>query len=97
YTAKRKPLRTFNQINQRLTLAKEHEHWLDEWNNFIWSDEAHFEVLNRKKGTYIRRLKSKINQSFNFIPRVQGGGGCVSVWRCISGGARGLLVVYNVR
>ncbi|CAF4271632.1 unnamed protein product, partial [Rotaria sordida] len=29
--------------------------------------------------TYIRRLKSKIKQPFNFIPRIQGGGGRVSV------------------
>jgi hypothetical protein len=26
---------------------------------------------------------------------VQGGGGCVSVWGCISGGARGPLVLYS--
>ncbi|CAF4933720.1 unnamed protein product, partial [Rotaria sp. Silwood1] len=83
---------------QRLTFGKEHEHWLDEWNNVMWSDEAHFEVSSRKNGTYIYRLKSEINQLFNFIPRVQGGrGGCVSVWGCISGGAHGPLVVHNDR
>ncbi|CAF3903122.1 unnamed protein product [Rotaria sp. Silwood1] len=64
----------------------------------MWSDEAHFEVSSRKNGTYIYRLKSEINQLFNFIPRVQGGrGGCVSVWGCISGGAHGPLVVHNDR
>ncbi|CAF2626891.1 unnamed protein product [Rotaria sp. Silwood2] len=75
----------------------EHEHWLDEWNNVMWSDETHFEVLNRKNGTYIHRLQSEIDQPFNFTPRAQGGGGCASVWGCISGGARGQRMVYNGR
>ena len=80
YTAKRKPLRTPAQIKQRVTFAKDHQHWLNEWNNVIWSDEAHFEVLNRKNGSFVRRLKSESNEPFNFIPRAQGGGGSVSVW-----------------
>ncbi|CAM4846293.1 unnamed protein product, partial [Rotaria magnacalcarata] len=53
--------------------------------------------LNRKNGTYVRRLKSETNQPFNFIPRVQGSGGSISVWGCIAGGARGPLVIYNGR
>ncbi|CAF3020322.1 unnamed protein product [Rotaria sp. Silwood2] len=73
FTVKRKPLRKPTQIKQRLKFAKEHKHWLDEWNNVMWSDEAHFEVLNRKNGTYIRRLQLEINQPFNLILRVQGG------------------------
>ncbi|CAF0963481.1 unnamed protein product [Rotaria magnacalcarata] len=80
YTAKRKPVRTLAQIKKRLKFAKEHQYWL---------------MLNRKNGTYIRRLKSETNQSFNFIPRVQGGGGNVSVWGCISGGAHAPLLIYN--
>ena len=54
-------------------------------------------MLNRKNGTLVRRLKSESNEPFNFVPRVQGGGGSVSVWGCISGGARGSLVVYSGR
>lgn len=97
YTAKRKPLRKPSQIKQRLAFAREHQHWTTEWNNVIWSDEAHFEVLNRKNGTLVRRLRSENNEPFNFVPRVQGGGGSVSVWGCMSGGARGSLVVYTGR
>ena len=29
------------------------------------------------------------------MPRVQGGGGSVSVWSCMSGSARGPLVMYS--
>jgi len=97
YTAKRKPLRTFDQIKQRLKFAVEYKHWLNEWKKMIWSDEAHFEVLNRKTRTLVRRLISESNEPFNFVPRVQGGGGVVSVWGCMSASARGPLVVYNGR
>ena len=97
YIVKRKPLRTPARIKRRLTFAKDHQHWLNEWNNVIWSDEAHFEVLNRKNGSFVRRLKSVSNEPFNFIPRVQGGGGSISVWGCMSGGARDPLTIYTGR
>jgi len=95
YVAKRKPLRKPAQRRQRLFFAQTHRHWSQEWNNIIWSDEAHFEVLNRKNRTFVRRLSTEKDQPFNFVPRVQGGGGCVSIWGCMAGGARGPLVIYS--
>ncbi|CAF2177571.1 unnamed protein product [Rotaria magnacalcarata] len=71
--------------------------WTTGWNNVIWSDETHFEVLNRKNGSLVRRLKLENNEPFNFARRVQGGGESVSVWGCMSGGGRGSLVVYTGR
>ena len=71
YTVKRKPLRKPIQIKEGLTFAKDHQHWLNEWDNVIWSDEAHSEVLNRKNSTFVRRLKSDSNEPFNFIPHIQ--------------------------
>ena len=61
----------------------------------IWSDEAHFEVFNRKNHTFVGRLKSDSNQPLNFLPRAQGGGGHVSIWGCMSGVARGPLAMYS--
>ncbi|CAF1003959.1 unnamed protein product [Rotaria magnacalcarata] len=95
YQAKKKPLRTPGHKKQRLLFAREHQYWSQEWNNIIWSDEAHFEVLNRKNRTFVRRLRSESDQPFNFIPKVQGGGGSISVWGCMAGGARGPLVIYS--
>ena len=95
YTAKSKPFRKPEHKNERLSLAREHQNWLSEWNYFIWSDEAHFEVFNRKNRTFIRRLKSESNQPFNFLPRVKGDGGHISLWDCMSGGARNPLVIYS--
>ena len=97
YRAKKKPLRTHGHKKQRLLFAREHQYWCYEWNNIIWSDEAHFELLNRKNCTFVRRLRSENDQPFSFVPKVQGGGGCVSVWGCMVGGGRGPLVMYSGR
>ena len=68
---------------------------MKEWYNIIWSDKTHFEVFNRKNHTFVGRLKSDSNQPLNFLPRVQGGGGHVSIWGCMLGVARDPLVMYS--
>ena len=97
YRAKKKPLRTHGHKKQRLLFAHEHQYWCYEWNNIIWSGEAHFELLNRKNCTFVRRLRSENDQPFSFVPNVQGDGGCVSVWGCMVGGGGGPLVMYSGR
>ena len=52
-------------------------------------------MINCKNYTFVRRLKSESNQSFNLLPRVQGDGGHVSVWGCMSGDAHRPLVIYS--
>jgi transposase len=94
YTAKRKPSRKPAQRKERLSFVKEHHYWFKEWNNIIWSDEAHFEVFNLKDRTYVRRLHTETNEPLIFLPKLQSGDGNVGVWGCISGGARGPLVMY---
>ena len=80
YTTKRKPFRNPKQIKQRLKFAKEHEHWLNEWNNVMWSDdEAHFEVLNSTNRVLVLKLKTEMNKSFNFVPCIHGDS-VLSVW-----------------
>lgn len=43
-------------------MLKDHQYWFNDWNDVIWSDEAYFEVLNRKNGTFVCRLKLESNQ-----------------------------------
>ena len=64
YTAKSKLFRKSEHKKERLSFAKEHQNWLNEWNNINWSDEAHFEVFNRKNRTFVRRLKSNLVNYF---------------------------------
>ena len=98
YTTEPKPLRNPKQIKEYLKFARkqehehkhehEHEHWLNEWNTVIWSDdEAHLKVLNSTNRVLVHRLKREMNESFNFVPRLQSGG-VLSVYRYMSGGAR---------
>ena len=80
YTAKRKPLRNASQKQSRFQFAKDHVQWLpDYWKCVIWSDEAHFELFNRKNRTLVRRKMSESEKPFSFVPRMQKGGGSVSV------------------
>ena len=52
-------------------------------------------MFTRKNHTFVGRLKSESNQPFNFLPRVQGDGGHVSIWGCMSGGASAPLIIYS--
>ncbi|CAF4163843.1 unnamed protein product, partial [Rotaria sordida] len=55
------------------------------------------EVFNRKNRSFVRRLPSEADQPFNFQPRVQGGGGSVSVWGVMTAKGVGPLVFYDGR
>ena len=87
YTTKKKPLKKSEQQKQGLVSAKEHQYWLSEWNQLIWSDEAHFELFNRRNRTFVRRLQTESEHLFNFVPKAQGSCGYVSIWRCMFSGA----------
>ena len=98
YTAKRKPYRTAAHKRKRLEFANGHIDWLpNDWENIIWSDEAHFELFNRKNRTFVRRLMTEIDKPFSFVPRMQKGGGSVSVWGCMTSAGTGPLVFYEGR
>ncbi|CAF4484534.1 unnamed protein product, partial [Rotaria magnacalcarata] len=58
---------------------------------------SHFEVFNRKKKSFVRRLPSESDKPFNFQPRVQGGGGSISVWGIMTAKGAGPLVFYDGR
>lgn len=67
------------------------------WKEVVFSDEPHFEVINRKSRVYVRHLLPEKDALFNFQPRKQGGGGSVSVWGSFSAYGVGRLVVYTGR
>ena len=46
----------------------------------MWSDGAHFEIFDYWNRSLVRRLRKERDEPFNFVSRVQGGGGSVSVW-----------------
>ncbi|CAF1140677.1 unnamed protein product [Didymodactylos carnosus] len=98
YVTKRKPFRKARHSHVRLKFAREQQYWSDnDWKYVVFSDESHFEVLNRKNRSFVRYLRSEQDKPFNFRARVQGGGGCVSVWGCMTAEGIGSLVVYKGR
>ena len=68
---------------------------IDQMNGIMLSRVAKhiLKFLIVKNRTLVRRLKAENNEPFNFVPRVKGSDGTVSVWGCMSGGARGSLTL----
>ena len=98
YVQKRKPYRTRKQQDTRLKWCKEHVDWSEQaWRNVVFSDESHFEILNRKNRTYVRRTPTEKDKPFSFQTRSKRGGGSVSVWGCVSAEGVGPLDFYDGR
>ena len=95
YRAKKKSLRTPAHKKQGFFLFVNINTSVVKWDNVIWSQEAHFEVFNRKNCTFVHRRRLEYDQPFNFVPKVQGSSGCVSVWGFIADGARGPQVMHS--
>ena len=98
---KRKPLLLPRHRTQRLKWCKERSHWtIPQWFRVFWSDEANFQVVNRKTKRKIRRytITSRINYSQQlFAQRVQGGGGSVGIWGCFNYQGAGICHIYRGR
>jgi hypothetical protein len=55
------------------------------------------ELVNRHNRVYVRRLPQEQNCAFNFQPRLQGGGGQVSMWGCFTAAGPGPILFYDGR
>lgn len=98
YTQKKRPFHNRKQIKKRFAWCRDHLNWtITAWEKVCFSDESHFEVLNRKNRKLVRRIPSERDSPFSFSTRTQGGGGSVSVWGCFSVNGMGLLMSYDGR
>ena len=98
YTQKRRPYRNKKQTKKRRDWCKAHSTWtLDVWKHVLFSDESHFEVINRKNRCFVRRNPQEKDCQFNFATKTQGGGGTVSVWGCFNATGTGPLIKYEGR
>lgn len=98
YTQKKKPFRNHRKRKIRLNWCKKYNKWpVNQWYKVIFSDESHFELINRKNRRYVRRFSIEFNQPFCFAPKMQGGGGSLSVWGCFTAHGPGPLVFYEGR
>ena len=98
YTDKRKSIRNALRRKVRLQFANDYIGWLlYNWKRIIWTDEAHFELFNRKSRTLVRRTRSESEKSFSSVLRMQKGGGKISLWGCMTSEGIGDLVCYDGR
>lgn len=98
YTQKRRPYRNKKQAKKRLAWCNSHVLWTqNEWKYIIFSDESHFQVINRKNRWFVHRTSEEKEAQFNFSTKAQGGGGTVSVWGCFTAAGTGPLIVYEGR
>lgn len=98
YVAIRKPLLTLRDRLKRKKWCKDRLLWtVEDWSRVIFSDESNFEVMNRKGRVIVKRFKSEKYHSRYVTPRLQGGGGSVGIWGCISHKGRGLCNIYTGR
>jgi hypothetical protein len=83
---------------KRLGFCKKYQHWsFVQWKRVIFSDESNYQLINRKTIPYVRRMiHEKYDKKF-CVKRVQGGGGSIGIWGCISINGAGVCSCYSGR
>lgn len=98
YVSPKKPLLTKKQKKHRFDWCAERLDWdVAAWSKIIFSDESNFEVINRKSKVLVKCRRSEKYLDRFCQPRVQGGGGSVGIWGCISHNGTGVCHVYTGR
>ena len=98
YVAARKPLLKPSDRLKRLKFCRDILRMTNyEIRRIIFSDESNFTVLNRKNRVIVRRHSNEKFHSRFIVPRLQGGGGSVGIWGCITYDGPGLHYLYDGR
>jgi transposase len=98
YVASRKPLLKPTDRIKRINFCRKILRMTDyQLKKIIFSDESNYAVINRKNRKLVRRHQNeKYNMRF-IVPRLQGGGGSVGIWGCITYDGPGLCSIYDGR
>ena len=98
YQTTLKPLLTSDNIKKRVEFCHKYENWsFLHWQQVIFSDESNFKLINRKNIPVVRRMIQEKYDKRHCIMRVQGGGGSVGIWGCISINGAGVCRCYSNR
>ena len=68
---------------------------VEQWEKVIWSDEANFQVVNRKGRIYVKRFATEKYSDRFLQHRQQVGGGSVGIWGCFSHKGIGFCELYK--
>lgn len=98
YAATKKPrLNRQDKINRLNFCNKILNFTQKELEKMVFSDESNYQVINRKCKVLVRRLKNEKYSDRMVVPRLQGGGGSIGIWGCISIHGAGLCSLYQGR
>ena len=92
----RKPLLSQRHRQRRLAWARDH-HRLgpQHWSHVVFSDEARFEVYRQDGRIRVRRRVEELYHEACILPRVQAGGGGITVWGAFHAGEKSDLVILD--
>ena len=83
YSARKKPLLSLDNIQDRINFALEHQDWsVEDWHNVVFTDECAFRLVNSNGRTRIRRLEEEEWEEGTY--QASGVGKSVMVWGAIS-------------
>ena len=92
----RMPLLTPVRRQNRLQWAQNHRHLqAGHWSHVVFSDEARFEVYRHDGRMRVRRRDGEQYRDDCILPRVQAGGGGITVWGAFHAGGKSRLVVLD--
>ena len=92
----RKPRLSRRHRERRLQWARNHLNLQREhWNHVIFSDEARFEVYRHDGRIRVRRRVEELYHEQCILPRVQAGGGGITVWGAFHAGGKSDLIVLD--
>lgn len=91
-----KPLLKPRHRQRRLEWARDHLRWRPQhWCHVVFSDEARFEVYKKDGRIRVRRRVEEVYHESCIMPRVQAGGGGITVWGAFHASGKSDLVVLD--
>ena len=92
----RKPLLKQNHRQRRLQWARDHLRLQQHhWNHVVYSDEAIFEVYRHDGRIRVRRRVEELYHETCRLPRVQAGGGGITVWGAVHAYGKSDLIILD--
>lgn len=95
WLSKKRPILTEKDAQRRLEWALAHQHWLEEWEWIIWSDECSIVRGSGKQRPWVFRTPQQKWDKEMITGTAKGKGVSVMVWAAISirGGASDLIIL----
>jgi len=92
----RKPrLRPFDK-QRRLSWCRQHADWtVADWESVMFSEKSRFELLNRKARRRVWRSPTRRCTDDTVTPSLQGGGGAIGIWGCLTSKGTGCDHLYE--